>query len=1111
MTDIQLPDGSFIRIPNYALESTQEKILKAMEAQLGKNSAALKHYKELVENAAKTAKSTDKHQKFQVKNSSSMAQTLKGLLDETVESNKRQRFATAAGRDLASSFRYVGKLGAASVVAAGALARLAKESVIGFGSALTELTQQGVGLTDVRGSAMELLGTLQGLGFSTTEAANTMATFGRVVQTAGKREFANLQQEFARITRFGSEFGMTMSEASEILNEDLELRQRLGILQSLDHHQQARMSRDLFEMQLRSAAVLGRSIDEIRKLSMDVMDDPIALITAQQIGARHNEKAMNRFVNAIQQTTTELASLSIDDALVQALMQQVQAVVPFADAAGTELFAALQAIGEPGQRFAAEIQRINHMISRAGMGDEEALAQFHAARGDLFKGMQQLGNLTTEEITTARLLMSGQRNQFLEMLASTSRVIPQALRNLDAATDAQVDGLMESSAAFRQAFKQVRGVIQQIFTTLVSGFSEPMKNFASAFTKGEDGVKSVLTTLTLASGSISDALRNVLGRFIYLDHSSRDLRTRLNSLVEQIRDTVIVYIERFGDYLERIGGPGALFEKFSDGIGRAIGAVTAMVRFFERLNWKTVLTVAIAIPLVKALAVGLTAALGKALVARTIATRLGQALASRGLLGVAAKTAATKGTTAATTGAVAAAGAAGAGATARQSRMLLGMAGGLKAFALAAKPILAGAGVFALALGIIGTGLAAATWVMSKALPSLAEGLSAFNTVDGKNLLNVGKGMIAFGAGLAAMGAGATVGAIGGVVANIWDGIGRLTGGRSVMQRLKDFGDFRGINVRGVEQNSNAAVAFGRAMSTLSMGMRDSRRGALRNLVASIWDGLSEMRDVPSMMERLREFGNDFGINPEGIRRNAAAVEAFGNALATLSGAESFRSSIIRDGINVEYLPGVRASLISFSSILDVLDDDFVGNMRRFGATPLPAALEENSRKMAAFAQGLAELGDVQKFAKSFTDGFFVSRGERFSEALSNLKTHITTFSRMGDGVSTTSINTSADMLNRMAGVYERFAGIDSSRLLRTATAVSQLNQALITARQIPAPDTSAAAAASVDTLDQAESQLRRLSEISSNDMKLLIDALIQSNQTTHRKLATINESIQNM
>ena len=64
--------------------------------------------------------------------------------------------------------------------------------------------------------------------------------------------------------------------------------------------------------------------------------------------------------------------------------------------------------------------------------------------------------------------------------------------------------------------------------------------------------------------------------------------------------------------------------------------------------------------------------------------------------------------------------------------------------------IVAGAAAIGSSIALIGAGIAGATWLTGKALPTFAEGLEKFNKINGINLLKVSGGIAALGASMAA-------------------------------------------------------------------------------------------------------------------------------------------------------------------------------------------------------------------------------------------------------------------------------------------------------------------------------------------------------------------------
>jgi hypothetical protein len=174
---------------------------------------------------------------------------------------------------------------------------------------------------------------------------------------------------------------------------------------------------------------------------------------------------------------------------------------------------------------------------------------------------------------------------------------------------------------------------------------------------------------------------------------------------------------------------------------------------------------------------------------------------------------------------------------------LKSVAGGLTAFAN--PKILIGATIFGAAITIIGAGIAGAAWILGKALPTFAEGLQAFDDLDGTNLKDVGLGVIQLGAGLVAFGAGGAIAGIGGVVGSLAEGFGSLFGVKSPLEKMMEFAKV------GPELKlaGDGIASFNTSLATLlntDMANIKNLSGNLTNLAGS----LKELREASKPVEK---------------------------------------------------------------------------------------------------------------------------------------------------------------------------------------------------------------------------------------------------------------------
>ncbi len=128
------------------------------------------------------------------------------------------------------------------------------------------------------------------------------------------------------------------------------------------------------------------------------------------------------------------------------------------------------------------------------------------------------------------------------------------------------------------------------------------------------------------------------------------------------------------------------------------------------------------------------------------------------------------------------------------------LAAGIGALALAAgligmPPIVGFVMAGALAIGVLGAALipfAVAAMIAAKAFDMFVPNIVMMSLVDGKNLIMVGAGLAAIGAGLAIMSGGS-------LLSSLMDGIGKLFGAKSPMEKVTEFAKgLQGVDMSGI-------------------------------------------------------------------------------------------------------------------------------------------------------------------------------------------------------------------------------------------------------------------------------------------------------------------------
>ncbi len=210
---------------------------------------------------------------------------------------------------------------------------------------------------------------------------------------------------------------------------------------------------------------------------------------------------------------------------------------------------------------------------------------------------------------------------------------------------------------------------------------------------------------------------------------------------------------------------------------------------------------------------------------------------------------------------------------------LRGITDGFSAAGKQAGNVIKGGAALAASIVAIGAGVAGATWILGKSLPTLAEGLASFNQVDGENLKPVGIGMAGLGAGLLAMGGSKVLGALGNLV-NFFteekDPLDTVTSQVLKMQSL-DFDKDKVID------NSDTLVVFSKAMAKVSALGAASGIGSM---VQGMTEGITAFFGGDPPYQDVVDFSH-LDIDAKKTKNNATAFKLFSEALSSYEGLGS--------------------------------------------------------------------------------------------------------------------------------------------------------------------------------------------------------------------------------
>ena len=499
---IELPNGQ--KVPDWATEETQQKLLDALTAITKGDKKTQESIKDLVESAAKGQKQDKENAK---EADQDRDKQLNALREISANTENNANVENNVWKSLKSGAKAAG--GFAATVGGAALAGLTTllTNSMQLGAEFSKLQMVGVGLDTAGMSALNLSTSLTALGMSSAQTMELLNEYSSTVQSMGRQAFINVNKTFADLTGSGSKFGLTLSEAAEVLAEDLELRQQLGILQQIDTNKQAQLSAQLFEQQLQATTILGKSIDDIRGASKQALaDNATVALRMKAVTANMSAEEAAEFTTAMQKATGDLAAVGLDQGLINSITEAAMAPVAFMGDSGAALNKALTALdGIAGSNLKEQIIDANAMLKEGNIDG------FKAAMGALDKNIVDVASslsATEFEQLQVTLLAQGQAG---EALAMSLLQADQAAANFGKTQLASITNLAKASATFSNATNALSSGFDLALNQMSGAISGPMASLAEAFSE-EGFVRNENNELVKKNGEAFRAQEDILDK-----------------------------------------------------------------------------------------------------------------------------------------------------------------------------------------------------------------------------------------------------------------------------------------------------------------------------------------------------------------------------------------------------------------------------------------------------------------------------------------------------------------------------------------------------------------------------------------------------------------------
>lgn len=569
-------DKQIVNLPAYAMESTLQALLGQFTKIEGINTETKESLIKLGEATKKVASTNKDNQTTNEKLFNDQLDALKRVNKNIKENTKAQKedvgFFKQALKDTGSILSNVFRAGLS--LAGTALYEIATTGY-GTGKALQELNRTGVLLGK---SATQEIGSLAALGMSAADAGAIIGNYSQVVASRGVDSIVQAANTLGDITQKGSQFGLTMQDVTELMADEIKLRQTLGMIDSINEMQAAKNQKALMTAQLRAAQVLGKSMDDLEKASDGTLNNPIVVSALNALdmmgdGSEEAKKELDGFVNSVRKSQSEMVAMGFDQKLIDQLGNEMFDITAFMSESGQQLFGAFSAMGAEGAKVATQLSDINNAVDAGELGSaQQMIADLPGLMGE------SIGSMDAEQLKSFRAVaesIGGELGSGLLSSISEVRLFQRRMADLADATGAdqavltsQFQALARGAASYDNALNTAQGAMATFRMGLAGLSVGPMNAFSELM---------VFLTNILSEnmGGINDSITDLLHRLGFLGAQGDELGQSFKELIGERLKTLMGNIKTFIDNLSAEDILG-----FVDGaieVAKGIGVVAGLV------------------------------------------------------------------------------------------------------------------------------------------------------------------------------------------------------------------------------------------------------------------------------------------------------------------------------------------------------------------------------------------------------------------------------------------------------------------------------------------------------------------------------------------------------
>ena len=423
-------------------------------------------------------------------------------------------------------------------------------SIQNLGNGLKTLTDVGGAFGDVQRqgtiSTVENITKLNQLGLTTDQAVSLLANFSQTAAVLGQSAIPRLNQQFLKLTEFGTELGVALDDATQFFQEDLAFRTSILLRDRINQFETARASEQSIKNLRMFSTLLGRSADDLRNESRSIIDNDKAfqqlLVTLGPLG--------EDVVNATDSLFQGLKAANIPDEVLGGILEVatigseaasdfINALGPFAPELRDELTGLGMAIRNGSITMDQVQSRVLGVLNAVETTDTGNLKQLVAALpNDLQQVVQQLIGFSVDAANARENFRMGE-------VAGRFSDIQRAMTN------------------FENVLKLGQGALSTFKNSLVLGAESGLKQFADALGSASDAN----SRLSQIASRVGETLGSIFNRFVQrifggdfvnnFDATLNNIVNGLNRFGDKLIDFVEDVMEGFFDskgQFDLIGG-----------------------------------------------------------------------------------------------------------------------------------------------------------------------------------------------------------------------------------------------------------------------------------------------------------------------------------------------------------------------------------------------------------------------------------------------------------------------------------------------------------------------------------------------------------------------------